>query len=65
MDKYQKRKIWRPRNKIKISPNVHMNHLEDQLNNDKDTIFQKLILKLRNKIKNSLLTFLNGKKYFL
>lgn len=65
MDKYHKSKFWRPGNKIKINPNLQKKGLDDQLNNEKKILFQKLILNLRNKIKYTILTFFNSKKYNL
>jgi hypothetical protein len=62
MDKYQKDKIYIPKNKIKIYSINQMKSSDNKLINEKNKIFKKFILKLRNKIKYTLLTFFNSKK---
>lgn len=62
MGKYKKDKNICSKNKIKTSTNNQMKHADNQLIYESNRIFKKFILKLRNKIKYSLLTCFNSKK---
>ena len=62
MGKYKKDKNICSKNKIKTSTNNQMKHTDNQLIYESNRIFKKFILKLRNKIKYSLLTCFNSKK---
>ena len=62
MGKYQKYKILTPKNKIQKNIYNQSRNTDKQLTNENKKIIKKLILKLRNKFKYTLLTFFNFKK---
>ena len=62
MGKYQKEKILFIKNKIRRNAYNPVKSYDNQTIYENNRKFKKLILKLRNKLKNSLLTFFNSKK---
>jgi len=62
MGKYQKYKILTPKNKIQKNIYNQSRNSDKQLTCENNKIIKKLILKLRNKFKYTLLTFFNSKK---
>ena len=62
MDKYQKEKIIFSKHKIKRNAYNPVKSYEIQTIYENKRKFRKLILKLRNKLKYTLLTFFNSKK---
>ena len=62
MGKYKKDNYIYAKCKIKTSTNNQMKYTDNQLIYESNRIFKKYILKLRTKIKYSLLTCFNSKK---
>lgn len=62
MGKFKKDKNNCTKNKIKTSTNNQMRRIDNPLIYESNRIFKKFILKLRTKIKYSLLTCFNSKK---
>jgi hypothetical protein len=62
MGKYQKNKFTFQKNKIQRSAYNQIRNADTQMEYEKKNIIKKYFLKLRNNVKNTLLTFFNSKK---
>ena len=62
MGKYQKNKFTFQKNKIQRSAYNQIRNADTQMEYEKIKIIKKYFLKLRNNVKNTLLTFFNSKK---
>ena len=62
MGKYQKNKFTFQKNKIQRSAYNQIRNADTQMEYENNKIIKKFFLKLRNNVKNTLMTFFNSKK---